>query len=167
MTIHPDFVCWHDEDRLVRNIDAELDGVHEKKRDCRNRIIRFGWDYENPSKWIGHAPSWIPRAIEAKVYESASMPGVIANDSWTINEYLKGQLIYPHTDSPEFGDVAILSLLSDATMRFTSPTGEVRDLVLPRCSLAIMSGELRNSWLHETLPLGADRRISIVYRRRI
>lgn len=161
MTIHPDFTCCHDEDRLVRNIDAELDGVHEKNRDCRNRILRYGWDYENPTKPLGKWPDFVPH-LWSMLDGWEFLP-----DSITINEYLKGQAIAPHTDSLAFGDVAILSLLADTTMRFTSPTGEVRDFLLPRYSLAIMSGELRNSWLHETLPLEADRRLSIIYRRRL
>lgn len=155
MTIHPDFICCHDEDRLVWNIDAELDGVHEKKRDGRNRILRYGWDYSDSKKWLGLFPTWVP------------ITHGLDHDSIAINEYLRGQSISPHVDSHAFGDVSILSLLADTIMRFTSPTGEVRDFLLPQCSLAVMSGELRNSWQHETLPLEANRRISIVYRKRL
>lgn len=158
MTIHPDFVCHHDEDRLVRNIDVELEGVHEKKRDSRNRIIRMGWDYEHPNNWAADIPIWIPLP---------ELQGLGVFDNVSVNEFLRGQTIAPHIDSTAFGDIAILSLLSDTTMRFTSPTGEVRDFLLPRRSLAIMSGELRNRWRHETLPLESDRRISVVYRKRL
>lgn len=171
MTIHPDFTCCHDEDRLVRNIDAELDGVHEKKRDGRNRILRYGWSYENPKQWLRDIPGWILswdtatetwRKTLKEIGHGENLP-----DSVAVNEYTRLQIISPHTDSPAFGDVAILSLLADTIMRFTSSTGEVRDFLLPRYSLAIVSGELRNSWRHETLPLEADRRISVVYRKRL
>lgn len=168
MKIHPYFITESGEGILLDHIDTVLNVVHEKKRDGRNRIIRYGWDYENPMKWIRDIPSWLfapswPGA--ACVLGLPILDGLV--NSVTINEYLRGQIIAPHIDSHAFGDVAILSLLSDATMRFVSPTGQVKDFELPRRSLAVMAGELRNSWQHSTLPLEADRRISVVYRTKL
>lgn len=168
MIIHPDFLCTHDEELLAADCDYELSEVSEKKRDGRNRILRYGFDYLDPNKWIGDIPSWLfspswPGA--ACVLGLPILDGLV--NSVTINEYLRGQIIAPHIDSHAFGDVAILSLLSDATMRFVSPTGQVKDFELPRRSLAVMAGELRNSWQHSTLPLEADRRISVVYRTKL
>lgn len=160
MIIHSDFLCEHDEDLLAADCDYELSEVSEKKRDGRNRILRYGWDYLNPNKWIGDLPQW--------AYGRFTWPDNFPIfDSLAINEYLIGQAISPHIDSAAFGDVSILSLLSDVTMRFVSPTGQVKDFDLPRRSLAVMAGELRNSWQHSTLPLEADRRISIVYRTKL
>lgn len=156
MTIHPEFITEGDEDELRCHIEIALGSVREKKRNGRNRVWRAGWDYDT-DKWIGAIPQWL-------ISDTIIVDGF---DSVTINEYLRGQSIAPHMDSLKFGDVGILSLLADATMRFTSAIGEQRDFVLPRRSLAIMSGELRYKWKHETLPLEADLRHSIVYRKRI
>lgn len=162
MKLHPNFITEADELELAESIKKALGKLPEKKREGRNRILRMGWDYEKPEKWLGSPPSWIGRALFA--------PTDVFGFEWnsiTLNEYLRGQRIAPHIDSPAFGDVAILSLLADVTMRFTSPVGEMRDFLLPRRSLAVMSGELRHKWKHETLPLESDIRYSIVYRKRL
>lgn len=158
MTIHPEFITEFQETALEFIISEELEAVTLRNKNGRNRILRIGWDYLNTKKWIGEVPGSVPSWIP-------SIGG--GEDSITINEYISGHSIAPHIDSPKFGDVAILSLLADATMRFTSPAGEIKDLLLPRRSLAIMSGELRTKWEHSTLPLAAARRISVVYRKRL
>lgn len=164
MKIHPDFITEANEDELHGDIEIALEKIPQRKGQLRNRILRFGWDYEKPEKWLANFPEWIVDFIAGnwKAWPSGSLP-----DSITINEYMRGQRIAPHIDSPAFGDVAILSLLADVTMRFTSPAGETRDFLLPRRSLAVMSGELRSRWTHETLPLEADLRYSIVFRKRV
>lgn len=159
MKIIPDFISSGDEDCLAWRIGNELASVSEKRREGRNRIVRFGWDYTDPSKWLRDIPTWVG---------AFSLPDHLQiPDSVTINEYLREQSIVAHKDSENFGDVQILSLLADVIMVFFSPTGEVKNFELPRRSLAIMSGELRHSWLHSTLPLDADRRISVVYRKKL
>lgn len=166
MKITPDFITEGDEDELRCQIEIALGRLPERKGRLRNRVLRFGWDYLKPKKWIGPTPPpewvWRPVVIACSIWPASEIP-----DSFTINEYTRGQRIAPHIDSPAFGDVVILSLLADATMRFTSPAGETRDFLLPRRSLTVMSGELRHRWTHETVPLEADLRISIVYRKRL
>lgn len=165
MKIHPDFITEDDEEDLRCRIEVALEKIPQRKGQLRNRILRFGWDYENPKKWLRDIPffmaEWEWDAGRQKSFSAADY------DSVTINEYLRGQRIAPHIDSPAFGDVAILSLLADVTMRFTSPAGETRDFLLPRRSLAVMSGELRSRWEHSTLPIESEKRLSIIYRNRV
>lgn len=159
MNILPDFITEGDEAVLAREIELALAKIPERKTGLRNRVIRFGWDYEKPDKWLGEPPFWTNIVCQ---------PRHKRYDSITVNEYVRGQRISPHVDSKKFdAEIIILSLLADATMRFTSPAGEIRDFVLPRRSLAVMSGELRQKWTHETLPLDAELRYSIVYRKRL
>jgi alkylated DNA repair dioxygenase AlkB len=160
MNIHPNFITEGDEDALHGHIEVALEKIPQRKWQLRNRVLRFGWDYEKPKKWLGLPPDSFFVPIPAQHF-------LLTTDSVTINEYLRGQRIASHIDSKAFGDVVILSLLADVTMRFTSPAGATRDFLLLRRSLAVMSGELRDKWTHETLPLDADKRISIVYRKRI
>lgn len=172
MIIHPDFISPETEQILVKEADRQLKKVHAKGRDGRNRIVRMGWDYEKPDKWLGDIQVWwVPLCGMSFKFYSEEFAEVAKEfddaDSVTVNEYINGQRIAPHIDSPAFGDVAILSLLADVIMRFVSPAGEVRDFEVPRRSLSVMSGELRTKWTHETLPLVADRRISVVYRHKL
>lgn len=172
MNILPDFITESGEDALAINITIALRNVQERKGELRNRVLRFGWDYEKPTKWLGEITGWLmfpalTSPEDFKLYGFREAANMRLFDSVTLNEYVRGQRISPHIDSAAFGDVEILSLLADATMRFTSPAGEIRDFVLPRRSLAVMSGELRQKWTHETLPLDAELRYSIVYRKRL
>lgn len=164
MKIYTDFITEADEEEIGFHVDAALDGIRQNRRDGRNRILRFGWDYAKPDKWLKNPPEWVPSFPTGS---GARDVFAIDCDSWTINEYLKDQRILPHIDSKAFGDVAILSLLGDATMQFVSASGQTKLFFLPRRSLAVISGELRHKWSHETLPLVADRRISIVYRLKL
>ena len=138
-------------------IASAMSRLRARPGDHRSRILRYGWDYVKPTIWrIIPEWVWIPRAIDRGDFDNIS-----------INEYQRGQAITPHIDSEKFGDVYILSLLADSVMRFTSQTGEAQSFALPRRSLAVMSGELRRKWRHETLPLESDLRYSVVYRRKI
>jgi len=154
MKILTEFTTEGQERTLLSQIEAVLLNSPKNQHEGREKIVRYGWDYTNTTKKLADIPKFLRDLV----------PDC---DSVTINEYLRGQRISPHIDSKEFGDIFILSLLAGVTMRFTSPYGEPKDFLLPRRSLAVMSGELRHKWKHETLPLEADKRISIVYRTKL
>ncbi|OBZ86666.1 Alkylated DNA repair protein alkB 8, partial [Choanephora cucurbitarum] len=93
-----------------------------------------------------------------------------------VNEYNAGQGIMPHIDAPALFGPAILSLslLSDCIMKFTLEEKEV-DVVLPRRSIAVLTGDARYTYKHsiskdlvETTPDGTlihrDRRVSFTFR---
>lgn len=81
-----------------------------------------------------------------------------------INEYQKGQKIGPHIDKPVSGPiVSILSLNSDATMIFKRKgQDDIIQELYPR-SIIQMSGDIRDNWTHEILPV-KDFRVSIIFR---
>ena len=157
MNIFPESITEEDELKLSSEIATVLMPIRGRPHGSRCRILRFGYDYDGDAAWLGDIPEWIPK-FDEKFPEFNSV---------TINEYRRGQAIGPHIDSKMFGDIAILSLLAEVIMRFTSPFGEQRNYTLLPRSLAIMSGELRHRWQHETLPLDANRRLSVVFRNRI
>lgn len=161
MIIHSDFITEGDEDELRCHIELGMAGLRQNQGSNRNRILRFGRDYKQANVWLADIPEWLERPMR-NVLPMREMASV------SVNEYLRGQAIAPHIDNKDFGDVYILSLLAGVTMRFISLSKDEDILFdLPRRSLAVMSGELRHEWHHSTLPLEADKRISVAYRRRL
>lgn len=141
---------------LCRLIELELSRVPAKTNEnSRSRIIRFGYDYTEKKTFLKPLPDWfwMPRLENTF-------------DSVTINEYQPGHSIAPHIDSTKFDDpIAILSLLSPATMVLHPPLGDTVDVLLPARSLAILSGEVRYQWKHSIRPVD-KLRYSVVYRIR-
>lgn len=134
----------------------------------RSRVMRFGYDYTLEEKRLGDAPFWL--------YHPPITPDQF--ESVTVNEYLPGHGITPHIDSLAFGnEIFILNLGSDAAMGL-HPTPFVRyEILVPRRSLTLMSGEVRSRWQHSipsrTSDLDPDgkevqrtTRYSVVYRHR-
>lgn len=160
MKYHPNIIPADTEDSMTVLIGFELQKVRHIAGSDRNRILRYGWDYEHPKIWRGALPPWT-------LFPDLERLLGFRPDNLTINEYLEGDGIRPHIDSEAFGDVGILSLGDEAEMRFTKD-GEMPEswLLEPR-SLFVMSGERRHKWKHETLPLEGDCRYSLVYRKRI
>jgi len=73
------------------------------------------------------------------------------SDQVTINEYLPGQGIRPHVDTPEaFGShISSLSLLSPIIMDFRYPgSKEKKSIVLPPRSMLVLTGPARYKWSH-------------------
>lgn len=140
--------------------NALLDGSKETDGVTgRARIIRFGWDYSSPPKPAAPVPKWLDFLLA-----DTRVAGIPFN-AVTINEYLPGQVIQPHKDSAFFSPtVLVLSLLSNAVIRFTRENQPPVNFLLKPGSLLVMEGEARNDWLHEILPV-QKRRLSIVFRR--
>ncbi len=67
-----------------------------------------------------------------------------------------------HRDRPQYGEVMGLSLSAPAFFRLRrrSPAGgfERRQVELPRRSLYLLSGEVRDGWEHSIVPMDATRR---------
>lgn len=96
-----------------------------------------------------------------------SIPEWLNDDKWNqiiINEYLPGQGISKHIDSPLFGPVvASLSLLSDTIMKLGKYNEEEKEILLEKNSLLILSGEARKDWWH-MIPNVKEKRYSITFR---
>ncbi|CAO3635686.1 unnamed protein product [Mucor fragilis] len=93
-----------------------------------------------------------------------------------VNEYNPGQGIMPHVDAPALFGPAILSLslLSECIMKFICEDQSI-DIILPRRSLVILTGDARYKFKHgiskdliETTDSGIiierDKRISFTFR---
>jgi alkylated DNA repair dioxygenase AlkB len=81
-----------------------------------------------------------------------------------INKYKKGQKIAAHIDKPISGPiVTILSLGSVSTMVFKKTNHSAVDIELFPRSIIRMTGEIRDNWTHEILPV-VDTRYSVVFR---
>lgn len=81
-----------------------------------------------------------------------------------INEYSKGQKIGPHIDKKISGPVVtILSLNSECTMIFKRKNYEDIVQILEPRSIIQMSGDIRDLWTHEILPV-KETRYSIIFR---
>ena len=75
--------------------------------------------------------------------------------------YDPGAQIGWHRDRPQYGEVLGLSLGSGATLRLRRRTAggfERRNVELPRRSLYLLSGEVRDEWEHSIAPLDTTRR---------
>lgn len=84
--------------------------------------------------------------------------------SITVNDYHQGQSISPHIDDKSCGPViSVLSLISEATMKFTKD-GISHYVKLPPRSLVHMRGEVRYKWQHSVEPLKGPR-MSVVFRK--
>lgn len=80
-----------------------------------------------------------------------------------INEYKKGQKIGAHIDKPISGPiVTILSLSSVSTMVFKNKKDKIVQTLEPK-SIVQITGEIREKWTHEILPV-KDMRYSIIFR---
>lgn len=78
-------------------------------------------------------------------------------DQMTVNEYMSGQGIPPHVDthSAFLDPIVSLSLQSDIVMEFKK--GHLKaDVLVPRRSLLLMTGESRYDWTHGITPRHID-----------
>lgn len=119
----------------------------------RSRIARYGWDYDDPTKWLGDIPVELTNAI-----------GQMECDHVTINEYERNRAIEPHIDSMKFGDeIRILSLGDPAVFCLHRP--EPTHLHLTNGSLLRFWGDDRYKFQHSVFPVKGHR-ISLVFRLR-
>jgi alkylated DNA repair dioxygenase AlkB len=152
-----------DEMRAVVEADATAGG--------RSRVLRYGWSYTEPSKWVADIPPWLVALLPEETKGSF--------DNVSINEYRLGTGIVPHIDAPAFGGpVLILSLNSCATMLLHPPYGaKPLKLFMPARSLVTLTGRFRTDWKHsitasrhDTDVLGVRRdrqvRYSVVMRKK-
>jgi alkylated DNA repair dioxygenase AlkB len=159
LSIIDDFISEEQESFILDIIDDKKE--HVSKRKDRNSIKRYGSDRPYRANMVSQTiPDYLDD-IGLKIFESGLLKQ--KPDSISINEYLVGQEIRPHIDSPSSGDVIIvLSLLSDAQMKFNYKN-ESFVVELKSKSLIVMNNEIRYKWMHSILPV-KSKRYSIVFR---
>lgn len=159
LTIVDDFISEEKESSLLEVIDDKKN--HVSKRKDRNMIKRYGSDVPYRANMVSQTIPDYLNDVGLKIFESGFV--LKKPDSISINEYLVGQEIRPHIDSPSSGDVIIvLSLLSNAQMKFNIKNEFFIVELKPR-SLVIMKKEIRYKWMHSILPV-KEKRYSIVFR---
>lgn len=163
LTLALDFLSRDEEAALVAEFSQSPHWQHFTTGQ-RNSIWRYGDDRAYKNHVISAA---IPENLQVLARRLVTQGLLDAEpDNVTVNEYLQGQTISAHVDSPKAGPViTVASLGVPATMVFALPnTNTRRSVVLPPRSVVQMRGDLRCVWTHEILPVPGTR-YSIVFRR--
>lgn len=152
----PDFISQEEEEILASAIDS-LDwcgnGIPPNP-ELKRRTQQYEYLFLYKTRSILEKRPPIPSFCLFLLERMRAQVGIFGTNDpihLLINEYLSGQGIMPHTDSPAlFGPVIVsLSLLSDCLMTFTKEDGTHSFSVqLPRRSLLVMSDEIRYHWKH-------------------
>ncbi|KAG1369321.1 hypothetical protein G6F61_012431 [Rhizopus arrhizus] len=177
-------VSKEEEDHLIEQVNKQIwSGLGigpnpELKRRTQQYGHLFSYRYRKVLEEYGPLPEFVEFFVN-RILENQWMPN--KPNHLLVNEYNPGQGIMPHTDAPAlFGPCILsLSLLSDCLMKFTSSEATHDstsiDIVLPRRSLVILSGNARYRYKHsiskdfeEMTPEGSiihrEKRISFTFR---
>jgi len=146
--IVPHFISSAEERELIAAIDAA-----EWSSVLKRRVQQYGYRYDYKARAvsdrdrIGEIPQWAEPLAERLV---ACEYFAKTPDQVIVNEYEPGQGISAHTDRTTcFGPViASLSLGSNVVMDFTDGHDRSGSVVLPRCSLLVLTGDSRSTWRH-------------------
>lgn len=165
VTFIEDFISKEEEEAVLSKIGPSKNyntSKHKtKNKKNRNFIRRYG----SAEPYGGNIVSTTIPDFLKTLSEKIVASGLLEKEpnSITINEYLQGQEITPHIDSPKSGKViTIVSLLGSANM-ILSYKSEKISIFLPPRSLIQLSKESREKWNHAIEPV-PDRRYSIVFR---
>lgn len=167
------WIAESDHDSIVSCIDS-----NPFREDLSRRTQHYGFIYDYRSAEVNMddvAPA--PPTELVKLSQRLTTEGYFHRppDQIIINEYLSGQGIAEHIDRESFGPVvATLSLLESWPMVFRGPSGENSEVLLGKCSLALMIGDSRSTWTHEIrkrqndivggLKIPRTRRLSVTFR---
>lgn len=159
LSVRENFITPEEEDELLKIIRSP--GVTPKQTKGRNSIKRYGSDLPYKSSIVSPSvPAHFDFLLDRLVAENMLD---VRPDSVTVNEYLVGQEITPHIDSPSSGRViTVLSLLGEATMAFQLDRQRASVVVAPR-AVVQMRGEIRDVWKHSIEPV-KNVRYSLVFR---
>lgn len=156
-----EFITEEEESNIINNLNTFPKNTSQKGR---NSIQRFGSDLPYRGNMISKEIPEYLKILCQKLFDSKLVEEL--PDSITINEYREGQGINPHIDSQTSGKtITVLSLMSDATMRFERQKEKRQfSILVPRRCLTQMTGEIRNNWTHSIDPVLSDR-YSVVFRK--
>ncbi len=148
--------------------------------DLKRRVQHYGYSYPykirriDRSMYLGNLPDWATNLAKKLFAENIVlfMPNQVI-----VNEYLPGQGISPHIDSPiSFTDTIVsISLGGYCVMNFQSLDRETEQILLAPGSLLKLEGESRYEWKHSIPARKSDlyngknlprsRRVSITFRQ--
>lgn len=162
LSYREDYVTAAEEAELIAQID---------RRPWSLELLRrrqwYGWAYDDTTHGDYH-----PQPMEAWLNIHARR---LFADGWfegvpqraLVNEYLPGQGIGAHKDRDvgHIRSVAIISLGSAVMMDFTRPGHVTRSHYLRPRSLVVMTGEVREAWMHGIVGRKSDRLSGLVLPR--
>lgn len=153
-----------EERRMLESIDwkGDEDTQNAQKTLKHRRVKHFGYEFRYDNNNVDKdkpLPGGLPEICNTFL-EKCLKQGYIKHkpDQLTVNQYEPGQGIPPHTDTHSaFEDEIIsLSLGAEIVMDFKHPDGHTVAILLPRCSLLVMTGESRYLWTHGITPRKYD-----------
>ena len=162
LRVKDDAISAADETELIREIDQlNLPNFQFQQWSSNRRTRSFGWLYDFRDSSFG-ATEPIPSFLLPFKDLAAEFAGVSAPDvvQASVIKYDAGAGIGWHIDRPEFDAVIGISLGSDTTMRFRRRTKNGFDrasVILPRCSMYLLDGEVRYEWEHSIAPMTKPR----------
>ena len=174
-----DYITEHQHDWLLSTIDKQPWDYFGKRR-----VQHYGqkYDYNEQQKKddleVTEFPEWLKRLC-LKLQKDGYMPK-IANQV-LISEYQPGQGIGDHTDKEAcfMNTICILSLRSSCVMNLTLTSDKTKKVPiwLASGSLAVLSADAKNKWMHgiparktdvwDDRKYARQRRVSLSFRRLI
>ncbi|KAL3879966.1 hypothetical protein ACJMK2_032242 [Sinanodonta woodiana] len=149
--------------RLLDSINWKEPTIQAQQRELKHRRVKhYGYEFKygiNNVDPDDPLPEGIPTLCNDVIKQALQTGHVkFTPDQLTINQYEPGQGIPPHVDTPSaFEDgIMSLSLGSQVLMDFRHPDGQHLSVLLPPCSLLIMTGESRYIWSHGITPRKSD-----------
>ncbi len=164
MRYETDFLTLEEEADLLRRIQAlPLAPMRYQNYTALRRVVSYGGKYDFSARRLNEAepiPDWLA-PLRAKV---AAWAGIA--DDFTqvlVAEYQPGTPLGWHRDVPDFEDIAGVSLLDDAVMRFRPypprepKRADVLKLTVAPRSVYLLHGPARWAWQHSVAPTRALR----------
>ncbi|RZI84598.1 MAG: alpha-ketoglutarate-dependent dioxygenase AlkB [Rubrivivax sp.] len=167
----PDFLSEAEEAHWLGQVRGlDLAPMRYKSYLAKRRVISFGGRYDFDDNRLEPTAD-LPENFHPLRQKVADWLGRPPTDlvQVLVAEYSPGTPLGWHRDVPEFEDIAGVSLLSEATMRFRPyPPGaparsDVLKLVLAPRSIYRLSGPSRWAWQHSVVPTRALR-YSVTFR---
>ncbi|XP_021093414.1 alkylated DNA repair protein alkB homolog 8 isoform X2 [Heterocephalus glaber] len=164
LTVVEEIISSEDEKMLLESINwtEDLDNQNFQKSLKHRRVKHFGYEFHYENNNVDKdkpLPEGLPDICDSFL-EKWLAEGYIKcrPDQLTINQYEPGQGIPAHIDTHSaFEDEIIsLSLGSEVVMDFKHPDGITVQVMLPRRSLLVMTGESRYLWTHGITPRKFD-----------
>jgi alkylated DNA repair dioxygenase AlkB len=160
MRYETEFLSREEEQQWIAFAQAQpLAEMNYKGFQARRRVVSFGGKYDYVANRLNEGPP-IPRELDPLREKVAAWLG-IAPDAFTqvlVAEYSEGTPLGWHRDVPDFEDVAGVSLLSEAVMRFrpyppdAPKKADILKLAVEPRSIYLLSGPARWEWQHSVSP---------------
>jgi alkylated DNA repair dioxygenase AlkB len=160
MRYETEFLSREEEQQWVAFAQAQpLAEMNYKGYQAKRRVVSFGGKYDYVANRLNEGPP-IPRELDPLRGKVAAWLG-IAPDAFTqvlVAEYSEGTPLGWHRDVPDFEDVAGVSLLSEAVMRFrpyppdAPKKADILKLTVEPRSIYLLRGPARWEWQHSVAP---------------